>query len=1479
MPESRNGMSTVGAVLVVGAGISGMQSALDLAEAGFRVHLVDEAWAIGGTMAQLDKTFPTNDCAMCILSPKLVEAGRHLNIQLHPGTVLERLEGEPGRFRAILRRKARYVDVDKCTACGDCLAPCPVELPNPFDGNLGVRKAIYKLYPQAIPNAFAIEKRGVSPCRKACPAGVNAHAYVALLRSGRIKEAWQVIMRTLPFPSVCGRVCTHPCEEECFRGQVDRPVAIRDLKRAIADWMAEHPDQMELEPCQERLKGRVAVVGAGPAGLTAAYQLARRGVSVTVFEALPVLGGMMRVGIPAFRLPREVLDREIRFILSLGIEVRLNSALGRDFTLDELFEDGYQSIIVATGAHVSQRAGLPGEELEGVFHGVDFLRSVNLGRSPRLGGRVAVIGGGNTALDAARTALRLGAESVCVYYRRSRAEMPASDEEVEQARAEGVQFSFLCSPVALVGRNGRVTQLRLVRNRLAEPDASGRRRPVPVEGSEYHVDVDAVILAIGQRPSSEALRQAGLAVDGRGLVVSGPDGRTSREGVYAGGDVTTGPATVVEAVAAGNRVAAAVAAVLRGEVGEQGMGGPNEERRVAPFPADVVPVPRERARPRELPPGVRRTNFDEVVGGLSLEEAVAEAERCLNCGGCSECLQCVPACRPAAIDHHQEDQLEEIEVGAVILSAGFELFDARLKGEYGFGRYPNVITSMQFERMLSASGPWEGHVRRPSDGRPPRRIAFIQCVGSRDLRGGYRHCSGVCCMYTAKEAIIAKEHVPGLEVTVFCMDVRAYGKEFERYYQRAQEEYGVRYVRSMVASVKEIPDSRNLLLRYSTEDGQLREEEFDLVVLAVGIRPSSAGVETARRLGVQTDEDGLLRTRELEPGLTSRPGVFVAGALAGPKDIPETVTEASAVAALAAAQLAEARGQLAREPRYPPERSVEGEPPRVGVFVCHCGINIAGTVDVEAVVEHARGLPDVVWAEDLLFTCSQDSIALIKERVGEHQLNRVVVASCTPRTHEPLFQNTIREAGLNPHLFEMTNIREQSSWVHRELPERATDKACDLVSMAVAKARLLRPVPARHFEVDPRALVIGGGLAGMTASLCLAAQGFEVYLVERERELGGMARRVKYTVGGDDPSGLVDRLIGEVLGNPRIRVYLNHQVEETAGYVGNYVTVLRGGDDSRRTEIRHGAVIIATGAREATTDQYLYGRHPRVVTQLELEEMLASGKLAGCRVVMIQCVGSRTPQRPYCSRICCAEAVKNAVRIRERYPASSVVIFYRDIRTYGLLEEHYRRARERGVLFIRYDPEQPPEVRPDGDQLLVCGRDPATGWSLEMEADLLVLSPGVEPQDGTIQLSRLFKLPLTEDGFFAEAHMKLRPVDFAADGVYLCGLAHGPKLMQESITQARAAAMRAAVLLGKGRLEARGIVAYVRERACSGCGLCVKSCPYDARQIDPESKKARVTEVLCQGCGACVVACPNGASQQAGFSKEQILAMVEAALR
>ncbi|MHA1658294.1 MAG: FAD-dependent oxidoreductase [Promethearchaeota archaeon] len=848
----------------------------------------------------------------------------------------------------------------------------------------------------------------------------------------------------------------------------------------------------------------------------------------------------------------------------------------------------------------------------------------------------------------------------------------------------------------------------------------------------------------------------------------------------------------------------------------------------------------------------------------------------INKDYCIGCGICRGVCKAKAIDYELKDKNTTLNIGAIILALGFDEFEPTGMKHYGYGRYDNVVTSIQFERILSASGPYSGKVLRTSDGSIPKKVAFLQCIGSRDVKFGQEYCSSVCCMYTAKEAVIAKEHMEGLEPTIFSMDIRAYGKDFDKYIERAKEEYGVRYVRSRISCVVEDPITKDLRLTYESEDGKIIEESFNMVVLAVGLNPPKDAKIIADKFNIDLDEYGFLKARSLFPVNTSRPGVFICGACSSPKDIPETVIEASAAAGKVNSILSPVRNTLITKKEYLPEKDISQEEPRIGVFICHCGINIGGYVDVPEVTKYASTLPNVVLADHNLYTCSADTQTIIKDKIKEYNLNRVIVASCTPRTHEPLFQETIREAGLNRYLFQMANIRDQCSWVHMHQPKEATQKAKDLVRMATAGARLLNPLEELPLNITHSALIIGGGVAGMTAALNLAEQGFDTYLIEKEKELGGFSLKIFETLEGDNIQKFIRQLTEKVLNEKKIHIYIESQIESIDGYVGNFkTTILR--ESKEKIEFEHGVIVVATGAKAYFPREYLYGEDPRVITQVELESMIfsSSGIDDKKSIVMIQCVGSRNEEHPYCSRMCCSEAIKNALNIKKSNPQTEITILYRDIRTYGLREKYYRMAREKGILFIRFDKDNPPVVSKENKGLKISIRNLKLG-ELEINSDLLVLSTGmIAPAKDNEELAKILKVTLNEDKFFLEAHVKLRPVDFATEGIFLCGTAHGPATIIESIAQANSAVSRATTILAKDTLMIGGIVSNVNRDLCTGCNICVRICPFNAIVKDEEGY-AYVQEALCKGCGVCGASCPENAITIKHFTNEQILSEIYA---
>ena len=1115
------------------------------------------------------------------------------------------LKGEPGHFSARVKQQARFVDLEKCTSCGECEKVCPVDLPNDYDEGLSERKAIYKQYAQAIPGAFAVQKVDQAPCRLACPAGLNVQGYVQMVKDGKYEEALKIIMEDLPLPGVLGRICPHGCEDACRRCEVDDPVAIRDLKRLAADQF--DPRDIEIK-CHPTKKEKVAIIGSGPAGLSAAYQLARKGILSTIFEALPETGGMLRVGIPAHRLPREVLDKDIEVVTKLGVEIKTNTPLGPELTVDDLFNQGFKAVYLAIGAHRGIGLGIPGEKAEGVRQGVDFLREVNLSGKAQVGKKVAIIGGGNVAIDVARCAHRLGAKEVHIVYRRSRTEMPAWEEEIQAAEDEDVKITYLSAPQEVLIEDGKVVGLRCIRMELTEPDSSGRRRPVPVPGTEYDLEIDQLIPAIGQRPDLSSLEDiSGIEFSKWGTTeVDAITYATGREGVFAGGDVQTGPWVAIGAIAAGKEAAESIERYIDGRDMAEGREPITREDPVyRPIPEDEPLA--ARAKMPELPLKQRKENFKEVEIGYGEEAGKEEAGRCLNCGYCCDCHQCVDACLAEAIDHSQETIEKELEVGSVILCTGSEPYDPSTLDEfYHYKSNPNVMTSLEFERILSASGPTMGHLLRPSDEKEPKKIAWLQCVGSRDSNMcGNGYCSSVCCMYAIKDSMIAKEHSEGdLDCAIFNMDIRTFGKDYEKYYHRAKDKEGVRFVKARVHTIDEIGENKDLRIHYADDSGKMQEEMFDMVILSVCLQIPEATKELATRLKVDLDQYNFAVTDPFKPVETSRAGVYACGVFQEPKDIPSSVIEASAAACLAGSNLAGARNTLTKSVELPEEIDVTTEDPRVGVFVCNCGINISGVVDVAKVEEYAKSLPNVVYSGQNLFTCSQDSQEQMKELIKEHKLNRIVVAACTPKTHEGIFMDTLGATGLNKYLFEMANIRNQDSWVHSDTPEKATDKAMGLVRMAIARSTVLKQLDEKKIPVNKRALVIGGGVAGMNAALGLADQGFEVVLVEKEERLGGTANRLHATIEGSDVKTYLEELSEKTTSNDKIQVLTQAIIVGFSGFKGNFTTEVLVGPGMYERKIDHGVIILATGANEYSPTEYLYGKDERVMTQLELADHL-----------------------------------------------------------------------------------------------------------------------------------------------------------------------------------------------------------------------------------------------------------------------------------
>jgi len=849
-----------------------------------------------------------------------------------------------------------------------------------------------------------------------------------------------------------------------------------------------------------------------------------------------------------------------------------------------------------------------------------------------------------------------------------------------------------------------------------------------------------------------------------------------------------------------------------------------------------------------------------------------------------KCRICEAVCKANAIDLSQVEEQLDIKVGAIILAAGLEPFDPKVNTEYHYGEFANVVTGMDFERLLCATGAYGGEILRASDLKHPHKVAWLSCIGSRRVTPGENsYCSMVCCTYSQKQAILTKEHDASAECTIFHNDVRSYGKDFERYVDRTEALPGVRFVRSYVSIVKEDPVTKNVTVRYSTPDEGVKEEEFDMVVLAVGLNPPVNAKGMAEKFGIELNAHGFCKVNPVNPMETSRPGIFVSGGFQSPTDIPESVFSASGAGSQCGELLDYRRGKLSTARVYPEERDVTQEEPKIGVFVCHCGANIGRIVNVPEVVEYSLTLPNVVYAQEQLFSCATNSAQEITDITRDKGLTRVVVAACSPRTLEPLFRDTVREAGINQYYYEMANIREHNSWVHQKEKEEATQKAKDLVRMSVARARCLQPLEEFDLPVDNNALIVGGGLAGMICALSIADQGHHVYLVEKEKELGGIARRLHYTLEGLDVQAYLNDLKQKIYQNPLVHVYKDATITEATGYIGNFVT--RVNSDRGPAEIKHGATVLAIGAEEYKPTEYLYGQDERVMTQLELEEKIASEDEAVVNaetLVMIQCVGCRNEDRNYCARICCTHAIKNALKLKEKNPLVDIYILFRDMRTYGFAEDYYRDASEKDVKFVRFEPEEAPVVEAvveEGKPVLrVTVPDPILGQYLALDADYLVLSAATIPAAGTTAAASQFKVVLSPDGFFKEAHVKLRPVEFAADGVFLCGMAQYPKHITETINQAYGAAGRVMALISCDTVVASGSVCEVAEKHCMGCGACASVCTYGAIEMreTKQGRKAVMNPVLCKGDGLCNAMCPTGAISLKHYTEEELMTQIDA---
>ncbi len=858
-------------------------------------------------------------------------------------------------------------------------------------------------------------------------------------------------------------------------------------------------------------------------------------------------------------------------------------------------------------------------------------------------------------------------------------------------------------------------------------------------------------------------------------------------------------------------------------------------------------------------------------------------ENCVGCGYCDR------VCEPEAISFLEKSEEIEVNVGSVIVATGFEVFEpTEMRREYGYGKYENVITAMQFERLLSSFGPTEGKPARLSDGKKPKSIAWIQCVGSRSEQLGFPYCSRVCCMYATKEASIVKESDPDIDITIYYIDIRAYGKDFQQYYDHAKD-LGIKYIRGRPSSVYENKD-KSIIIRYKdTLTGEVKEDTVDLLVLSTAIIPNQGNKKLGEILDVEVDENGFFKQQSLltNPIQSTRDGVFLAGCIQGPKDIPDSVSMASGAAAKAVAPIKDREKHIGKE--FPPERDVTGEKPRIGVFVCHCGKNIASYLDVEKVTEETKKLPNVDHADHIMFVCSEDSCKKIKEAVKEKNLNRVIVAACSPRTHGGLFQDTLMEAGLNKYLFEMANIRNQCSWVHSDNWDAATKKAIALVKSSVAKARGLESLSEEEFSVYPSTLVIGGGVSGMKAALALADMGIKSIIIEKEKELGGRLTNLHSMFPSDTKTeDILNPLINKVKKDKLITVMIESELDELEGYIGNYKGKIK--QKGKTKEIEFGTIIVATGFREIDLKgKYQSGKNKNIISQTELETKLKNNDLKEPKnVVIINCAGAMDEERPYCCRVGCGVSIKNAKLISQKYPKSKIYMLYRDMRVFGKEEEEYYAnvLKDYHVTMIRYPGEKKPEVtldknNPKDGPVSVKVYDDLLNEEMTIPADLLVLTVNTEGGVMTEKLKNMLKVPVDSAGFFIEAHAKIKPLDFSTSGIYMCGAAHYPKNLVDSIAQAEGAASRAAIPIMQERMKGEGIVSEVNEDLCRGCGLCESACAYSAIEMKPHPKDptrlvAEVNRALCKGCGSCAAACLSSAIEQKGYKSNQINVMIAA---
>ncbi|MDE2181547.1 MAG: FAD-dependent oxidoreductase [Alphaproteobacteria bacterium] len=895
--------------MVVGAGVAGMETAASMGDMGYRVLLVDKNASVGGRAILLSKVFPTLDCASCIVTPKMASVSHHPNVQLMTYSEVDAIaRNSDGSFAVELHKKASFVDFDACTGCGKCEEICTVAIPDEYNYGLVTRRAAHIAFPQAVPKKAVIQRRGEAPCTFTCPANVKASGYVSLVRAGRYKEAFALHLENAPLVGSLARACYAPCESDCTRGEKEGTVHIRAIKRFMVDrYYAEHPEP-EYGPVENQLETRVAIVGSGPAGLSAAFYLARLGHQVTIFEAEREAGGMLRTAIPAYRLPKDVVDRDIKNVTALGVEIRTGH---RVTSLPELKRQGFDAVLITTGASDENSLDIEGRDLDGVVGCMQFLHDVNVGKLPDVKNKtVMVIGGGNSAMDPARAAIRMGAGRVIINYRRGRQEMPAHDWEIRGAEEEGVELMLMSTPKRFIGKDGKLVAVECISMVLGAPDESGRRRPVPIEGSEKTVPADVAVLAIGLAPSTTDFPAE--MKNGKGLLVANPQTlQTADPDVFACGDCVTAPTMIINAVAQGRRAAFYIDRRLKGEPLDVPFDGVLDKTGKAAVLEEAKRFVERRPVPQPaLPPDERRKTFECYEKAMSEAEARQEAQRCMNCAECSQCMECVSVCAPKCIDFAQKPTPLSLNVGAVVVSTGFKILDPATKELLGYGRFPDVISGPQMDRLLAPTRPYNA-VLRPSDGKEPERIAIILCVGSRDETVCNPLCCRIGCMYAIKQAQLAMGALPMAEITIYMIDVRAFGKGYNEFYEQAKD-MGIEFVKGKVARIEQLANG-NLALHYEDMlgEGGRKIREHDLVVLTVGFLPNTDVFSLYKGGELAADDFGYVREVDpiSEPARTNVDGLFVAGTTIGVMDIPDTVLHSGAAATQAAAYLERSGGR------------------------------------------------------------------------------------------------------------------------------------------------------------------------------------------------------------------------------------------------------------------------------------------------------------------------------------------------------------------------------------------------------------------------------------------------------------------------------------------------------------------------------------------------------------------------------------------